>query len=137
MTTIEAIIERAKDGTYTVYCKNEIFSGAGASIESAKEDMRKQMAFYRETAIAEGFKYPSFLDGDFEISYRVDMPSLLKYYIEQGIFTLSGVEKMTGINQKQLWSYLHGTKPRGAQSQRMETGFRRLKEDLDSVFMSA
>ena len=137
MTTIEAIIERAKDGTYTVYCKNEIFSGAGSSIESAKEDMRKQMAFYRETAIAEGFKYPSFLDGDFEISYRVDMPSLLKYYIEQGIFTLSGVEKMTGINQKQLWSYLHGTKPRGAQSQRMETGFRRLKEDLDSVFMSA
>ncbi|MBR5402662.1 MAG: hypothetical protein IK113_00350 [Bacteroidales bacterium] len=137
MTTIEAIIERANDGTYTVFCKNEIFSGAGASIESAKEDMRKQMAFYRETAIAEGFKYPSFLDGDFEISYRVDMPSLLKYYIEQGIFTLSGVEKMTGINQKQLWSYLHGTKPRGAQSQRMETGFRRLKEDLDSVFMSA
>ena len=98
MTTIEAIIERAKDGTYTVYCKNEIFSGAGTSIESAKEDMRKQMAFYRETAIAEGFKYPSFLDGDFEVSYRVDMPSLLKYYIEQGIFTLSGVEKMTGIN---------------------------------------
>lgn len=137
MTTIEAIIERANDGTYTVFCKNEIFSGAGSSIESAKEDMRKQMAFYRETAIAEGFKYPSFLDGDFEISYRVDMPSLLKYYIEQGIFTLSGVEKMTGINQKQLWSYLHGTKPRGAQSQRMETGFRRLKEDLDSVFMSA
>ncbi len=137
MTTIEAIIERAKDGTYTVYCKNEIFSGAGASIESAKEDMRKQMVFYKETALAEGFKYPSFLDGDFEISYRVDMPSLLKYYIEQGIFTLSGVEKMTGINQKQLWSYLHGTKPRGAQSQRMETGFRRLKEDLDSVFMSA
>lgn len=137
MTTIEAIIERANDGTYTVFCKNEIFSGAGASIELAKEDMRKQMAFYRETAIAEGFKYPSFLDGDFEISYRVDMPSLLKYYIEQGIFTLSGVEKMTGINQKQLWSYLHGTKPRGAQSQRMETGFRRLKEELDSVFMSA
>ncbi|MBR6305397.1 MAG: hypothetical protein IKR38_01270 [Bacteroidales bacterium] len=137
MTTIEAIIERANDGTYTVFCKNEIFSGAGSSIESAKEDMRKQMAFYRETAIAEGFKYPSFLDGDFEVSYRVDMPSLLKYYIEQGIFTLSGVEKMTGINQKQLWSYLHGTKPRGAQSQRMETGFRRLKEDLDSVFMSA
>lgn len=137
MTTIEAIIERANDGTYTVYCKNEIFSGAGASIESAKEDMRKQMVFYKETALAEGFKYPSFLDGDFEISYRVDMPSLLKYYIEQGIFTLSGVEKMTGINQKQLWSYLHGTKPRGAQSQRMETGFRRLKEDLDSVFMSA
>lgn len=137
MTTIHAIIERAKDGTFTVYCKNEIFSGAGATIQSAKEDMLKQMAFYRETALSEGFKYPAFLDGEYEVSYQVDMPSLLKYYIEQGIFTLSGVEKMTGINQKQLWSYLHGTKPRGVQSQRMETGFRRLKEDLDSVFMSA
>lgn len=137
MTTIDAIIERAKDGTFTVYCKNEIFSGAGATIQSAKEDMLKQMAFYRETALSEGFKYPAFLDGEYEVSYQVDMPRLLKYYIEQGIFTLSGVEKMTGINQKQLWSYLHGTKPRGVQSQRMKNGFRRLKEDLDSVFMSA
>ena len=48
MTTIEAIIERAKDGTYSVYCKDEIFSGAGETLAEAKEDMARQMSFYRE-----------------------------------------------------------------------------------------
>ena len=67
MTTIEAIIKRAADGTYNVYCKNEIFSSAGKSIEKAIEDMRRQMDFYKETAIAEGFKYPAFLDEAFDI----------------------------------------------------------------------
>lgn len=137
MSTIEAIIERAKDGTYTVYCKHEIFSGAGETIAQAKADMHRQMAFYKETAQDQGFKCPEFLNGPFEITYQVDMPSLLRYYVEAGIFSLAGVEKMTGINQKQLWAYLHGTKPRKTQADRMEKGFRNLMEDLDSVFVSA
>ena len=134
MTVIEAIIERATDGTFTVYCKNEIFSGAGSTIDEAKNDMREQMDFYKRTAIEEGFKYPSFLDGDFEVSYTVDAPSLMKYYVESGIFSLAGMEKVTGINQKQLWSYLNGTKPRKAQSERIVSGFRALRKDLNSIF---
>lgn len=133
MVTIEAIIERAIDGSYSVYCKNEIFSGTGESIEEAKKDMMNQMVFYKETAIKEGFKYPAFLDGDYEISYSVDSISLLKYYVEAGIFSLSGLEKITGINQKQLWSYLHGTKPRKAQAERIESGFRSLSMDLSRI----
>lgn len=134
MTTINAIIERAKDGTYTVYCVNEIFSGAGETIEHAKKDMQRQMAFYRETAKAQGFKYPEFLDGEYMVNYQVDMSSLLKYYVDAGILSLAGIAKMTGINQKQLWSYLNGTKPRKAQAQRLEKGFRNLMADLNSVF---
>ena len=134
MTTIEAIIERAKDGTYTVYCVNEIFSGAGETIDLAEKDMQRQMDFYKETAKAEGFKYPEFLDGEYAINYQVDMSSLLKYYVDAGIFSLAGIAKMTGINQKQLWSYLNGTKPRKAQAQRMEKGFRNLMADLNAVF---
>ena len=134
MTTIEAIIERAKDGTYTVYCVNVIFSGAGETIERAQKDMQRQMDFYKETAKAEGFKYPEFLDGEYAINYQVDMSSLLKYYVDAGIFSLAGIAKMTGINQKQLWSYLNGTKPRKAQAQRMEKGFRNLMADLNAVF---
>jgi predicted RNase H-like HicB family nuclease len=134
MTTIEAIIERAKDGTYTIYCKHDIFSGAGTSIEDAKKDLLRQMAFYKETAQEEGFKYPEYLDGEYELSCQIDMPSLLKYYVDAGLFSLAGVAKMTGINQKQLWAYLNGTKPRKAQAERMEQGFRNLKTDLDAVF---
>ena len=134
MTTIEAIIERAKDGTYTVYCVNEIFSGAGETLEQAQKDMQRQMEFYRETARAEGFKYPAFLDGEYTVNYQLDMSSLLRSYVDAGIFSLAGIAKMTGINQKQLWSYLNGTKPRKAQAQRMENGFRNLMADLNAVF---
>ena len=55
MKEIQAIIERAKDGTYSVYCKDEIFSGMGDTIEEAKADMLQQMDLYRATAKEEGF----------------------------------------------------------------------------------
>ena len=134
MTTIEAIIERAKDGTYNVYCTEEIFSGVGDTIDAAKEDLIRQMRFYKETAIMEGFKYPAFLDGEFSVSYKVDMASLLRFYVNSGIFSLAGVSKLSGINQKQLWSYVNGTKPRKAQTERLEKGFRTLSEDLKTLF---
>ena len=134
MKTIQAIIERAGDGTYTVYCKDEIFSGAGVTLEAAKKDMLQQMAFYKETAIQEGFRYPGFLDGEFEVEYAVDASSLLNYYINAGIFSLAGLQIVTGINQKQLWSYLNGTKPRKAQQDRIVAGFHALSNDLRALF---
>ena len=134
MTTIEAIIERAEDGTFDIFCRDEIFSGAGKSIEEAKKDLTRQMEFYKETAVKEGFKYPTFLDEGFEIVYRIDAPSLMKYYVGAGVFSLAGLEKVTGINQKQLWSYLNGTRPRRRQSERIEAGFRALSRDLGALF---
>lgn len=135
MTTIEAIIERASDGTFTVYCKDEIFSGAGETMAAAKADMERQMAFYKKTAQEEGFKHPAFLDGPYEILYSFDATSLMKYYVGAGIFSLAGMEIVTGINQKQLWSYLNGTKPRRAQRDRIERGFRNLCNDLSTIFV--
>ena len=54
MKHIPAVIERALDGTYSVYCKDEIFSGMGDTIEDAKADMLKQMDFYVAAAKEEG-----------------------------------------------------------------------------------
>ena len=134
MKTIKAIIERAEDGTYSVYCQNEIFSGAGASIEEAKKDMEAQMRFYKESALKEGFKYPPFLDDEYEMVYSLDSLSLLKYYVGSGILSLAGMEKISGINQKQLWSYMHGRKPRNAQADKINSGLRSLREDLNGVY---
>lgn len=134
MKQIEAIIERAEDGTYSIYCKDEIFSGMGDTIEDAKADMARQMAIYKETAQIEGFKYPDFLDGEFSVEYTIDSLSLMNYYIKAGIFSLATLEKVTGINQKQLWSYTTGTKPRKAQADKIRSGFLNLAKDLDAVF---
>lgn len=134
MKQIIAIIERAEDGTYSVYCKDEIFSGMGETIEQAKIDMLRQMTVYKETALKECFRYPEFMDGEYEIEYVIDALSLMNYYVKAGIFTLAALEKITGINQKQLWAYTNGTRPRKAQSEKIISGFFRLSKDLDSVF---
>ncbi|MBQ7195210.1 MAG: type II toxin-antitoxin system HicB family antitoxin [Bacteroidales bacterium] len=134
MKTIEAVIERSLDGMYSVYCRREIFSGAGETIEQAKKDMLAQMDFYRETAKEEGFKYPAWLDDEYVIIYDIDAISLMNYYVSLGYFSLSGIEKMTGISQKQLWTYLNGTKPRKAQSDRIVSGIRKVCNDLNGIF---
>ena len=134
MKQISAIIERASDGTYSVYCKNDIFSGMGDTIEAAKADMLQQMELYKATAKEEGFKYPEFLDEDFTISYTLDAQSLMEYYLSKGWFSLATLEKVTGISQKQLWAYAHGTKPRQAQEERIRNGFHSILQDLDAIF---
>lgn len=134
MKQISAIIERASDGTYSVYCKDEIFSGMGDSIEEAKADMLLQMKTYKATAKEEGFKYPEFLNGEFSIEYTVDAPSLMNYYLNKGWFSLATLEKVTGISQKQLWAYANGTKPRKAQEDRIRSGLLGVAKDLDAIF---
>jgi len=66
----------------------------------------------------------SFLEFSFfeiDIVYKFDTESLLEYY--SGILSLSGLEKITGIHQKQLWNYLHRkSKPRRAQVEKIEKG---------------
>lgn len=132
MKTLEAIIERAKDGTYSVYCISEMFSGMGNTAEAAQLDMRQQMDFFKKTAIEGNFSYPDFLDEDFEIVYKFDTESLLEYY--SGILSLSGLEKITGIHQKQLWNYLHRkSKPRKAQVEKIEKGLHTLGSELISI----
>ncbi len=134
MVQIAAIIERAEDGTYSVYCKNEVFSGMGDTIADAKTDMLRQMDVYKETALKEGFRYPEFLDDDFQVEYSIDALSLMNYYVKAGIFSLAALEKITGINQKQLWAYTSGTRPRRAQQEKILSGFLRMAKDLESVF---
>ena len=69
MKSIEAIIERASDGTFSVYCKDEMFNGMGDTPELAKQNMLEQMQFFKETSKEDGYEYPSLLDLEFEVVY--------------------------------------------------------------------
>lgn len=132
MKKIEAKIERSADGTYSVYCLQEKFSGMGNTAEEAKKDMIEQMQFFKKTAQEIGFSYPDFLDNEFEVVYKFDPDSLLEYYA--GILSLAGLEKVTGIHQKQLWSYLHRkSKPRKSQIEKIEKGLHALGSELMSI----
>lgn len=132
MKKIEAKIERSADGTFSVYCLQEKFSGMGNTAEEAKKDMIEQMQFFKKTAQEIGFSYPDFLDKEFEVVFKFDPDSLLEYYA--GILSLAGLEKVTGIHQKQLWSYLHRkSKPRKSQIEKIEKGLHALGSELMSI----
>jgi len=132
MKTIEAIIERASDGTYSVFCKAEMFTGMGETPDLAKQNMLEQMSFYKEACTEDGHEYPTFLDQDFEIVYKFDTQSLLKYY--SGVITPAALERLSGINRKQLWSYLHGrSKPRKTQVDKIEKALHNLGNELSSI----
>ena len=106
----------------------------GDTIEAAKADMLQQMELYKATAKEEGFKYSEFLDGEYSVVYTVNAASLMEYYLGKGWFSFATLEKITGISQKQLWSYAHGTKPRKAQEDRIRNGLMSISKDLDTIF---
>jgi hypothetical protein len=132
MKKIEAIIERSTDGSCTIFCENEMFSGVGKTPEEAKAGMLFQMKFFKETAIEKSFSYPAFLDGEFEVVYKFDTESLLQYYA--GVITPAALERLSGIHQKQLWNYLHGrSKPRRQQVEKIEKALHCLSSELTSI----
>lgn len=132
MKTIEAIIERAKDGTFSVYCTDEMFSGMGDTPEAAIQNMKDSMQFFLEGAKSDGYQYPRWLDGEYKIECKYDVQSLLTYYT--GIITPAALGRLTGINPKQIWSYAHGkSKPRPAQIDKIQAGLRKLGSELSSI----
>ena len=62
----------------------------------------------------------------------MDVKSLLDFY--SGIFSKAGLERITGINQKQLWHYASGNrKPRPEQAMKLENALHKLGEELISI----
>ena len=72
------------------------------------------------------------LEGDIEIEWTYDIPSLLQYY--SGIFSKPALEKLTGINQKQFFHYASGmVKPRPAQRKKISEALHKLGAELMTV----
>lgn len=132
MKLVPAVIERAKDGTYSVYCENECFSGMGNTLEAAKADMQEQISLFKKAAQEEKLAYPSFLDEPYEFTYRWNVKSLLSLYSDAS--TLSGLGKRAKINPKQLWSYMHGKSiPRRTQLDKLENAIHEIGKELLSI----
>ena len=74
------------------------------------------------------------LRGDVEVEWHFDVPSFLQYY--DGIFTKAALERITGINQKQLGHYASGRKrPRRNQVEKMEKAMHGFIDELNQVHL--
>ena len=128
MKKINIIIERGAD-LYAAYAPEvEGLSGAGETVGLAKQSLMEA----KEILMDLGDSTPSALKAPFEFEYTYDVESLLNYY--KGVFTNSGLEKVTGINQKQLQHYASGLKkPRAEQKKKIEDGLHHLAKELLSI----
>jgi predicted RNase H-like HicB family nuclease len=131
MKTILVKIERNKDG-FGVYAENEVFTGMGDTLDSALENMTEGIRLYVETMKEAQMPYPAYLEGGYELKCEYDMQSMVSYYA--GIMGYSGLEKITGIHQKQLGAYAKGeSNPRKVQTERFIAGLHTFGAELNAI----
>ncbi len=126
---LKVIIESGENN-YSAYIEEVGGIGVvGDTIEEIKKNMREAVEFYIDVAKEDGSQIPEQLQGEYEFEFVMDAQTLLNYY--DGILGKLALEKLTGINQKQLWHYAMGKrKPRAAQREKIQRAFNRLGEEL-------
>lgn len=124
------VIEKSKD-FFDAYSENcDGIYAAGDSIEAVKADTLEAIRLIKKNLPEE--QWPQQIKGEFEIEWKLDVQSFLEYY--HGFMSLAGMEKMTGINQKQLSNYLNRrATPRRRQTNRMIDGIHRFASELMSI----
>jgi predicted RNase H-like HicB family nuclease len=130
MQTVKVTIEKTKNH-YSAYAENaEGVYGGGNTVEEAKQSILDAIRLLKEHNKPE--HVPAILRGEYKLVYKFDAESFFKYY--KKIFTNSGLENITGINQRQLQHYSTGLKkPRPAQRKKIETALHNLGNELLSI----
>ncbi|MBR4771853.1 MAG: type II toxin-antitoxin system HicB family antitoxin [Bacteroidales bacterium] len=132
--TLNATIECLENG-YSAYIENlDGVVATGSTVDEIKKNLISALDDYVETCKELNIKPPIELTGNYQIDFSMDVKSLLALY--DGIFTKSGLERLTGINQKQLWHYANGlSKPRRAQVLKIENALHRLGNELIAIHL--
>lgn len=130
MNQIRIIIEKSKDH-YSAYAENVTgIYGAGDTPEEAKQSVVDAITLLKQHNSSKHI--PVILKGRFELVFKFDTESLLNYY--KGIFTKAGLERLTGINQRQIQHYSSGLKkPRPTQARKIASALHKLGHELLSV----
>lgn len=100
---------------------------AGNSVAEVKEEVHRLIGVLKEEWPKS--EWPQPLLEDWPIEWHYDVQSLLNHY--QGVFTNAALERLTGINQKQLWNYANGvSKPRKQAREKIENALHSLGREL-------
>jgi predicted RNase H-like HicB family nuclease len=128
---VNVIVEKGKDNLFSVNMDYYEFdfglSGFGKTAAEAISDFYQCWEEEKEMCIKERKKIPKL-----EFNMQYDVTSFLDYY--SGILSKSGLEKVTGINQKQLWHYSSGHRnPKPETARKIQDSLHRFADDLRQV----
>lgn len=115
-------------GAYSENCEG--IYAAGDTVEECKKDVEVAIALIKKNLPEE--RWPEHIKGEYTLVWHYDIQSLLLHY--GSMLSLAGLERLTGIHQKQLWAYMHGrSKPRVQQKQRIEKALHSFADELANV----
>ena len=133
MKKVKVFIEKGPD-EYSAYMDDTPLSysclGTGDSVEETIADFRKSYDEMRDYYSSVG---KPFEEVEFEFCY--DIPSVLQEFAFA--FSLAGLERITGVNQKQLGHYISGyCKPSEKTIRKIEDSIHRFSQQLSAVRFS-
>ena len=126
-----AVIERGADGTYGVFIESDNVPfgviGDGQTVAEAIADFNNSVDEMRAYYAEEGKEFPQI-----EFEFKYDTASFLQQYAYA--FTLAGLERITGVNQRQLSHYINGVrKPSEKTTQKIEDRLHEFGAEIASV----
>ena len=126
-----AIIEQGKDNAYDITMSNDkldfMLLGQGNTVELAKEDFFICNEDMKGVYTDEGKVYP-----ELEFVFKYDLSSFLEYYSDK--LGYSSLERITGVNQRQLSQYLQGYRnPSPKTTKKIEKGIKAFAQELSQV----
>ena len=131
MKNVVAIIERASDGTYSIYSDDDnlpfLLTGTGKTVAEAHEAFIGGYEDMKMVFTEDGKEFEELV-----FEYRYDVPSFLQQYAYA--LTLAGLERITGVNQYQLSHYINGVrKPSKATTRKIEEKLRSFGSEIASI----
>jgi predicted RNase H-like HicB family nuclease len=126
MGVLKIIVSGGKE-QYGAWAKDvDGIYAAGDTLEELTRNLKEAITLF----LKYNENVPAVLTGVPEIELIFDVTGLVKYY--SGFITFPAMEKLTGVNQKQLWQYANGHKnPRRETAERIEKGLKRFARKLE------
>lgn len=128
MKTIKVIIERGNDGLFSAFisgkgCKFGCI-GEGKTAKEAELDFLQGVEDIKQVYISKKMPFP-----EYTYKFTYDISSFLSYYAYA--FSLAGLERITGVNQKQLSHYLNGVRvPSGTTAKKIEKSVKEFANEI-------
>ena len=135
MEKVVAIIEKASDGGYGIYCpdlKGVALHGYGLTENEAKENLQENLDVILEYYEEENKPIPdSLCNGKISFDFKYDFSGFFKTY---SFFNVSELATTIGVNSSLLRKYKNGLAfASNEQRKKIETGIHNLSMQLSTV----
>lgn len=106
MRKVKAIIERASDGCFGIYMADAddmsyLITASGKTLKAAMTDFLDGYEDMKQHYAKTGKQFE-----EVEFEFVFELPAFLQHYSQ--FLSLVGLERITGVNQKQLGHYISG-----------------------------